>query len=68
MAEVNESVGDRSDGETVGDFIDRQEPWNAPDLLLDPSPDATAGDTDLFGIPVQKDLFGNPATENPKKR
>jgi len=38
------------------------------ELLMDPAADAVAGETDLFGVPVQKDLFGNVVEEGRGKR
>jgi hypothetical protein len=43
-------------------------PWDDPGLPMDPAPDATAGDTDLFGVPIQKDLFGQPMIERGRKK
>jgi hypothetical protein len=40
-------------------------------LPMDPPAEAIAGETDLFGVPVQKDLFGNESSvtdERTKKR
>ena len=67
MIEPNESSGELAENKDDNP-TGQPAPWNAPDFLMDPSPDATAGETDIFGIPVQKDLFGDPAVEHPKKK